>query len=111
MGTNYYAKFEICDSCGRSEEIHLGKSSCGWTFMFQSHDDPPIKSYRDLLDWLDQSDAQIFNEYQEKITVKEFRDIVENRSHPRGLLNYAKQYPDGSFLDPDGNSFSTGNFS
>ena len=38
MGTNYYTEIEACECCGRrAEDLHIGKSSSGWRFLFQSH--------------------------------------------------------------------------
>ena len=32
MGTNFYMTIEACESCGRGDRIHIGKSSAGWRF-------------------------------------------------------------------------------
>lgn len=35
MGTNYYLHTDFCKCCGKpKKEVHLGKSSCGWKFLF-----------------------------------------------------------------------------
>ncbi len=39
MGTNYYLRYNICDCCDRYDEIHVGKSSFGWSFSFHAIDD------------------------------------------------------------------------
>lgn len=36
MGTNYYWHDSPCDSCGRHETIHVGKSSGGWSLLFRA---------------------------------------------------------------------------
>lgn len=45
MGTNYELRRNICPTCSHSRDtLHIGKSSCGWTFTFQGHENPPIRS-------------------------------------------------------------------
>lgn len=36
MGTNYTWTFGACGHCGRSDEMHVGKSSAGWSFSFRA---------------------------------------------------------------------------
>lgn len=99
MGTNvyYYKKLEedlkqriiedleVCDSLPKMfdylqtfreehpglEEIHVGKRSCGWKFLFAreilKYCEPNKES---ILNWL--STGEIINEYYEKITPEEF---------------------------------------
>lgn len=35
MGTNYYWHQQICDHCHRSDAVHVGKQSAGWSFGFR----------------------------------------------------------------------------
>lgn len=37
MGTNYFWRDQPCGTCGRYDEVHVGKSSAGWSFMFRAH--------------------------------------------------------------------------
>lgn len=37
MGTNYYLRINNCEPCGRYDQIHVGKSSAGWSFGFRGH--------------------------------------------------------------------------
>lgn len=107
MGTNYYARIIKCEHCGKYKEIHIGKSSSGWTFSF--HATSKIKSYGDWLDFLSKKDVEIYDEYEKRLTLREFKDLVEekrNSSH-----NQAKEYPTSSYLDVDGNSMSNYKFS
>lgn len=110
MGTNYYARYDICECCGRYDELHIGKSSFGWTFTFQAHEDEvTIKSYKEWLEFLSNKEIKIFDEYGKEISLKEFKEMIENKTKEKH--NHAKEYPEGSFLDEDGNSFSWGDFS
>lgn len=36
MGTNYHWRDQPCGHCGHYEEIHVGKSSGGWSFGFRA---------------------------------------------------------------------------
>lgn len=112
MGTNYYWRKNICESCKRYEEIHIGKSSFGWTFSFHGTDE--IRSYKDWIKKLE-SEGEIYDEYDEKICLDEFKYLVQART--KAKLNHTiqceKDYRFSSFntwLDEDGHSFSSGEF-
>jgi hypothetical protein len=108
MGTNYYAREHICKCCGKADkETHIGKASFGWTFSFQATDE--IRSYKEWLLFLQSDDIKIFNEYGEEVSLIQFMEIVE--CHKSANYNHTKEYPEGSFLDEDGNSFTKGDFS
>lgn len=109
MGTNYELRRNICPTCSHSRDtLHIGKSSWGWTFTFQGHEDPPIRSAED---WRREmyKGGEIFDEYGEHITEPAFWRLVESKKKEKN--NHAKQYPEGSWLDAEGNSFSSGYFS
>lgn len=36
MGTNLVWRDRPCDSCGRHDEVHVGKRSAGWSFGFRA---------------------------------------------------------------------------
>ena len=99
MGTNYYVRY-------RYEEIHIGKSSIGWTFTFHATD--KIRSYKQWITFLSRKDVNIFDEYGKKVSLKEFKKLVESRKDAEH--NHAKEYPEGSYLDEKGNSMSEGEF-
>ncbi len=110
MGTNYYTRYNICESCGRYDEFHIGKSSAGWTFIFQAQEDEiNIKSYKEWVKFLSNKGIKIFNEYNRKISLKKFKELIEAKKLEKH--NHAKEYPEGHFLDEEGNSFSEGEFS
>lgn len=106
MGTNYYMKFNLCDKCGRFDEIHLGKASCGWRFMLQYNDGKYYKTWKEMKEWLkDQIEkgAVIRNEYGEEVSLDEFIEIVESKRHEP-----IDEYFD--FIDEDGYRFDNGEF-
>lgn len=106
MGTNYYYNPNPCPTCGHGDEIHIGKSSAGWTFSF--HGTEAIRSYTD---WITVflSGGKITDEYDREKTVVEFRQMVSNKSGAK--RNHAKEFPDDCWLDDDGNGFSASDFS
>ena len=78
MGTNYYAKINICPTCKRPEEtIHLGKSSGGWKFMFQLNGCKFYKNIKEMRKWL--ADKTIENEYGEQVSHLEFWDMAKDK--------------------------------
>ena len=105
MGTNYYHRTNTCPRCGRYDEQHIGKSSGGWSFSFQGTDS--IRSYSDWLQILE-GNGKIFTEYGEEVTLEDFKELVNYKS---GGKNHAKLYPDDSWLDNEGHSFSSYEFS
>jgi hypothetical protein len=115
MGTNYFWREDPCSKCGRGDEIHIGKSSAGWEFSFHGTDE--IRSWKGWQDKL-QSGGLIFDEYGREVSLDDFRNTVENRSHPSGLKNHtdycAKHHPfsyEVQWKDDEGYSFSPGEFS
>ena len=106
MGTNYYYKPNPCPTCGHGKEIHIGKSSGGWTFSF--HGTYTIKAYSDWVS-LFRSGGVIVDEYGSNKTIDEFCNLVASKS--REKQNHAKVYPnDRCWLDEAGNGFCAGEF-
>lgn len=124
MGTNYYWHCPIrakCLTCGHQEpgeRLHIGKSSGGWTFSFRAHEDPPLKSYAQWLRWLRQPGGRIVDEYGREHTLEAFMAWVEKKKGEQNNHTlYVRENPalhwcaDRCFLDPEGHSFSMGEFS
>lgn len=106
MSTNYYAKLNYCEACGRGDYTHLGKKSGGWTFLFQgSH---TVHTFNDWCQ-LVQSASVIEDEYGQVLTADEM--IEAARTWQEGK-QHTVLYPDGNWTDPDtGYSFSGYDFS
>ena len=57
MGMNYYKRTVKCDCCGEIENLHIGKSSFGWTFNFMG-----TEKIRSFADWkIELKDSDIYN--------------------------------------------------
>jgi hypothetical protein len=112
MGTNYYHERELCDKCHNAEREHIGKSSSGWTFSFHATDE--IRSFADWKIRL-ASGGRIVDEYGDEISLAIFEALVESKkSSPLSHAIEERSHPDWgnrSFLDPQGHSFSEGEFS
>lgn len=87
MGTNYYA---VRNRPTTEEPIHIGKSSAGWKFHFQSHyevyHDPPVvwNTYDQVYEWLRKYTVEsdqyvIMDEYDEIISFDNFIKLVEDK--------------------------------
>lgn len=115
MGTNYYA---VKNGPSLSGAIHIGKSSAGWLFCFQTQnekwDDPPVvwNTYEQVRDWLkkhtvDSTDFVIMNEYEEIIPYEQFFGIVDAkqrdpfcRNNPENF-SYSRNVNGYRFSDED----------
>lgn len=87
MGTNYYA---VRNRPTTEEPIHIGKSSAGWKFHFQSqnetyHDPPAIwNTYDQVYEWLykytvESDQYVIMDEYDEIVSFDDFIKLVEDK--------------------------------
>lgn len=135
MGTNYYFRYNLCKCCDRYDELHIGKSSGGWQFLFHCIDedidlhniDPKsilldISETHVVIDsyevWkkfinkfvLEYGIAKIFDEYDREVTPAELYDKIDSK---RKLLSHYHNVKEDRqcFLDPDGHSFIRGEFS
>lgn len=78
MGTNYYWRYAQCAACDRYDQVHIGKSSWGWSFGFHGfrnsdrdwQPEPfgcPVVSRADWIDVLKEHPGVLVNEYDEVI--------------------------------------------
>lgn len=78
MGTNYYTKLNVCPTCKRLEqEVHIGKSSGGWRFMFQYNGGKFYKTIAEMKKWL--KDKTIEDEYGDIVPFKLFWNMVQSK--------------------------------
>lgn len=67
MGTNYYVKLG-------DEELHIGKKSCGWKFLFQRYPEKLLQNFEDWTALLALN--KIYNEYGEVVDFADFINMV-----------------------------------
>jgi hypothetical protein len=117
MGTNYYVATgpDRCQSCGRGhdgENLHIGKSSIGWQFLFAPYPDRGLTSWRAWKAHLAASAYPIVDEYGQTVGIDDFARMVDERQRT-GTLHYsAREIALGydkscETRDADGYRFST----
>ena len=95
MGTNYYA---VRNRLTTAEPIHIGKSSIGWLFLFQTQNDkwnePPViwNTYEQVQEWLYKNTVEndhyvIIDEYDEVISYDDFIGLVESKQADEHCLS------------------------
>ena len=114
MGTNYYAEVDLCDSCGRSDTLHIGKSSGGWKFSFAAYENPPIWSWSEWERFLESKDARIEDEYGNDVSLYDLKALVEKKFAESGCQTcWVENHgtTGNNFHDPEGHPFYVGEFS
>lgn len=112
MGTNYYA---VRNRPTTEEPIHIGKSSLGWKFNFQTQNEkwnePPVvwNTYDQVYEWLHKYTVEsdlyvIIDEYDEIISFDDFVALVEKKQSENNPddFTYSKnvngyRFSDGEF--------------
>lgn len=125
MGTNYYLHIyegdpTPCETCGHCEreritEIHIGKSSGGWRFLFQGYPsgifedgDDPVHSLADWVREFEKGDREIRDEYGDLITLEEFLEWVGAKHR---LRDHSKALGSAAYLSTDSHDFTDRYFS
>lgn len=117
MGTNYYV---VKKKPTIEEPIHIGKSSYGWLFAFQTQNryygDIPViwNTYPQVKKWLkkytvgENAPYVILNEYDKLVSYEEFIDLVDskqkdekNLSNPDNFNYHTKNINGYRFTDGD----------
>ena len=116
MSTNYYIDVNKCDCCGRFEEVHIGKKSAGWEFMFQSYN--TLRSWQAWKQFL--TSQKIYDEYEREVEYDDFVRKVETslKGTFNGRMN-KNHYDEGKgkwnqldeWKDKEGYSFTSNEFS
>jgi len=97
MGTNYYARINTCEHCGRFTTIHIGKSSCGWRFNVEVHEGFYI-DYDSFRGFVNLENVEIWNEYDEKISKDIFITMIQKKTKDKA---HSDDYPDNCKSDGD----------
>lgn len=107
MGTNYYTA-RYCPTCGNMEkDKHLGKSSSGWTFLFQWNDGKYYKNYEEMIKWL--NGRVIIDEYGCEKSIDDFMSMVEMKKNEKKC--HAITHKSDTDFIIDGHSFTNCEFS
>jgi len=92
MGTNYYA---VRTRPTTAEPIHIGKSSIGWLFLFQTQ--IVWNTWNQVKEWLkantlDKKDYVIIDEYDEIISYHDFVKLVEEKQKDPNCRNNSHNF-------------------
>ena len=110
MGTNYYA---VPKKSTISNALHIGKSSCGWKFLFHEvnkytcefDNELEIHTYEQWKHYLENNkeDIVILNEYDEEVSVRSFLRMVNKKQLEENIDNftYCKNVNGYRFSDSD----------
>ena len=103
MGTNYYSDKILCEHCGATEDLHIGKSSGGNPFYL--HGTRELNTWVKWKEYL--KECNITDEYGKRIAYEDFVNLVEDKSdiEPSSLLD-EKYFT----KDPQGYWFTFGEF-
>ena len=105
MGTNYYAIRK--KPCLYGRVIHIGKSSCGWMFLFQDCDE--FHTYPQFKKWLDRevpNEYVLFDEYNQEVSKEELLELIdikqkESKNNPENFDYEVKNIDGYRFTDRD----------
>ena len=124
MGTNYFIKSDAgsaCACCGHtppSQEVHLGKSSGGWAFLFKGNRDPengPLVTTEQ--EWWAELQRRVhagqfvWDEYGDIISLPELRKVIDSTRQGRPHTQLVTAAHSSAWQDEEGNSFMESEFS
>ena len=116
MSTNYYAiptiLFPLSFTVNSLEQlkeladqitsltnpIHLGKKSNGWKFLGSWNDGAFYSNYQSYINFINQPDIEIYDEYDNKLTKEEFISIVTTWKGKRATNPDCIKFPELDFL-------------
>ena len=81
MGTNYYVRL-------KDKEIHIGKSSCGWMFLFAPNPEHYDNTKAGINRFLKLHKNEFYDEYDRLVDIREFWNMVESKKEGFTLLSY-----------------------
>lgn len=106
MGTNYYLNIDPCKHCHRpAEQVHIGKSSHGWRFLFAKQ--PEWSTMKELM--ANATAHELVNEYGEVIMWEDFFKLVGRKQSAKTHKEFMGCH--NSSTDTEGYEFYVGEFS
>lgn len=110
MGMNYFLHSSPpCKECGNSkQEIHIGKQSAGWAFLFRGHED--IRSVEDLFNKIMAESYLIKDEEGKVVFLVDFMEMIGKSKHGKCPIAIGLD-DDYTWVDGDGYCFDKGIFS
>lgn len=112
---------------GRCRDVHLGKSSYGWSFSFRGYRDDyenqRITSFKEWTSFIEKEIGKggiIFDEYDDKISLPILLKKIDSKKSGQNHAVYAKDKSETGYsyshagrcaVDEEGNSFSYCEFS
>ena len=107
MGTNYYLEMDRCEHCKRSaNQLHIGKSSMGWTFALNTYPEKNITSLAAWIDMFHANPGSIVDEYGSSISVNEMIKLITKREAHINFDNKPWGYSSWEEFHVDNNSKS-----
>lgn len=79
MGMNYYLLENCCDKCGRSDKLHIGKSSWGWAFALHIDKSENLTCLRDWQERWSKPGVKLVDEEDREVSVGEMERIITKR--------------------------------
>ena len=81
-----------------TEEIHIGKKSCGWRFLFHIHQDLYAKSIEACLKYIESQTStgiwRLMDEYGETIPIVDFEKMVRESLDQMTIEDYYEKHPE-----------------
>ena len=125
MGTNYYLRFSDKvfensnnfflrkkDDIKRKMELHIGKCSAGWRFLFHQEEieNNVIDTYGKWKDLINQEEYEVWDEYDILVNKEELFDMIDKKQVDTLSEGHSTSYY-GHFISKDGYDFCRGEFS
>jgi hypothetical protein len=111
MGMNYYLRKN--DEVGVEQQVHLGKSSMGWTFTFRGDRSNGVEDFDSWVKRVNvlMKDGWKLTDESEGGTCDWTELLLKIQNKRLEPNNHAKQYPcPNNWVDKDNNSFSDREF-
>lgn len=112
MSTNFYLRKPIgnvCKHCGNAneyEELHIGKYSHGWRFLFDHNEVDSLRSFKGWQKLLEKHPDKIYDEYGKNRSLYELYRFISKRESGAALKDFEPHADKCEYLDEDEYRFS-----